>query len=517
MKQLIAQSNRARQLVLANAAYWAIPLFAIAGLIGLWHHAMWRDELNTWLIVRDSSSLAEILGYVNYQGHTPLWAMSVTVIQQVFDRPWAMQGFHWLVAMVSVGIFWRYGPFTNGQKVLFTFGFLPLYQYLLISRPYVLGMAALFAACALFSRRRRTYLPLAVALALLANSHAYGLFVTVAMTGVLMVEWLLSAEQRSKHRQLAPGWNRWVSLLVVVLGVAIAVYILAPPMDSANHGGVSAWVFTFDLRRLLRSLCRVFAGYLLIVPTHERWLDASLGAIASVGLIGATAFYLRRFPYACLFYLSATGIVLVFTYTRFIGLGPRHYGQFYLILIAALWLASHYGAGHTKPVENTAQRSSPIRGGYGVLVMLILWVQCLAGIGRYAYNYFLPFSASRAASDYILEQGWNDEFIVGSRDAQMAPIAGYLDRSIYYPERQKIGSFTLFTEDRKEDVTYGDIFSQIQQLLEQDPSLSRVLLILHRPLEIETDAPDVQGLTVTPDQSFTHSQEEEYHLFWVER
>ncbi|MEO1744225.1 MAG: hypothetical protein AAFR99_20760, partial [Cyanobacteria bacterium J06629_9] len=81
MKQLIAQSNRARQLVLANAAYWAIPLFAIAGLIGLWHHAMWRDELNTWLIVRDSSSLAEILGYVNYQGHTPL----SRTISQVFN------------------------------------------------------------------------------------------------------------------------------------------------------------------------------------------------------------------------------------------------------------------------------------------------------------------------------------------------------------------------------------------------------------------------------------------------
>ncbi|MGK7887857.1 MAG: hypothetical protein AB4042_00885, partial [Leptolyngbyaceae cyanobacterium] len=146
-----------------------VPLFATLGLIGILHHDMWRDEMNTWLIVRDSGSLGEMLGYVNYQGHPALWALLVSLVQQVWDHPVIMQLLHWGLGVGAIALFWGYSQFPRWQKGLFTFGYIPFYEYFLISRPYVLGMLCLFLFCAVYPTRKRTYIWVAIALGLMAN------------------------------------------------------------------------------------------------------------------------------------------------------------------------------------------------------------------------------------------------------------------------------------------------------------------------------------------------------------
>ena len=69
----------------------------------------------------------------------------------------------------------------------------------------------------------------------------------------------------------------------------------------------------------------------------------------------------------------------------------------------------------------------------------------------YPRDLLIPFSASKATSSYIQASGWQDEFIVATRDANMAPISGYLNRQLYYPELKSMGSFTLFGGDREFD------------------------------------------------------------------
>ena len=38
----------------------ALCLFVLLGLIGILHHEMWRDELEIWLLARDSGSMREL-------------------------------------------------------------------------------------------------------------------------------------------------------------------------------------------------------------------------------------------------------------------------------------------------------------------------------------------------------------------------------------------------------------------------------------------------------------------------
>ena len=79
-----------------------LSLYAFLGMIGIFNHVMWRDEFNTWLIVRDSHSFPEMLSHVKYQGHTALWASCLTILRTVSESPIVMQVFHWAIAVLAV-------------------------------------------------------------------------------------------------------------------------------------------------------------------------------------------------------------------------------------------------------------------------------------------------------------------------------------------------------------------------------------------------------------------------------
>jgi hypothetical protein len=58
-----------------------------------------------------------------------------------------------------------------------------------------------------------------------------------------------------------------------------------------------------------------------------------------------------------------------------------------------------------------------------------------------------PFSQSRATAAYLREHRLADAFIIGEKDTPTAPIAAYLDRPIYFPRGDRMGSYIIY--DRK--------------------------------------------------------------------
>jgi hypothetical protein len=133
----------------------------------------------------------------------------------------------------------------------------------------------------------------------------------------------------------------------------------------------------------------------------------------------------------------------------------------------------------------------------------------IAGIVAFSRDLSIPYSASRETANYIKKHGLDQQFIVGSEDFTITPIAGYLNKKIYYPESQGLGSYVLFNYQRK-PVNDGEIFQQLKTMLKY-PSES-ILLILNHPLEI--DDPDLE---ITPIEKFTKGfiYNEKYYLYDV--
>ena len=489
---------------LYNSPWTAVTLVAVVGFMGALNHSMWRDEMNVWLIARDSPSFGALIENIHYdRAHPGLWHLLVAILEQLFDNPIAMQIFHWLLAVGSILLIWQCSPFTQTQKWLITFGHLPFYEHLLIARNYAVAMLLLFTICAVWPSRKRAYWPLAILLVLLANSNIYALIIAIALALTLGLELLFEAKLRRNWLDIG------FSGLLIILGCAISLYFIVPPSDVADKA-LGEYFLTLDLRQLLKTIGRIFAGYYTIVPNGKRYLDLVVCAALSLASCGLVLLHLARKPYAVAFYLFSNGAILGFTYIKFMAYLMRHVGNIYLVLIAALWLAHHYPPSSLMPrrlplIEPWITQS---RRWFKRMLIAVLITHLAGGLYGFTRDMLVPYSASRAAAAYMREANLQDAFIVASRDAQMAPLSGLLRRPFYYPERQMLGSYTLFFKGDRREVSQPEVLQQVSTLLSEQP---QILLILTKELEIP--AP---GLVIEPIQSFTQSwTNEEYYLYWV--
>ncbi len=491
----------------AHQLFWSWLIFLIIGLLGILSHAMWRDELNGWLIARDSESLGQFFYNIRYEGHPFIWYSCLSLLNKITDNPVIMQLFHWLLAVTSVTIFLRFSPFTKLQKILFIFGYLPLYEYQVISRNYVIGMLTLFLACWLWETRKKTYIGLSLILALMANTNAYCLLISFTFALTLGFEKLFSQPLHLKLFQKKR--DILGSIFIYLGGVAVSIITLLPPSDSTLQGGASQWFLQLDFYRFCQSLSRIWNSYILIlVPSDSKLFDGVLFAILSLLLLLFVATLLIRKPVALFFYLSGSFSLLLFTYLKFLG-SARHYGHLYLVLIVALWLASYYPKSSLISQKVKIPWHSFVNTYRKTFLLIILVSQVIAGLVAFSRDVSIPYSASREVAHFIQQQQLDKLFIVGSEDFTIAPISGYLNKKVYYPESQTVGSYVLFNHNRKE-VDDQQILQEIQSILRY-PNESLLLILNH---ELTTTNPQLE---IQPIQQFTKAfiYNEKYYLYQV--
>jgi hypothetical protein len=522
MSYLNQQSLKAKGFSLANIKHFEsflLLIFFILGLLGILNHAMWRDELNGWLIARDSPSLTDFWNNIRYEGHPILWYACLYLLNQITQNAIAMQLFHLLLATMGMALFIYFSPFSRLQKLLFTLGYLPIYEYLLISRNYAIGVLFLFAFCTFFKSREKSYFTLAIILALLANTNAYCLLITLALMITLIFEYIVTKYINLEVTLNASLQNALSSLLIVFLGIGLSVILLMPPGDSTLQGGADQWFLQWDFHRFNQALTRIWNSYILVlVPGDSKPPDVFLFALISLGILTFVTTIFLEYPIILCFYLIGTGGIILFTYLKFLG-SARHYGHLYLILITAFWLTRYYSSSNLltqfifkipeKFALSITRWLSWTKKYKVTFLMMILYAQLAAGIVSFSRDVFLPYSASRETAQYIKAKGWQNRFIVGSEDFAISPISGYLERKIYYPESQKEGSFVLFNQQRK-IVNDQEILDQLQTLIHQNPK--PLLLILNRKLDTSPS-----GLTIEPIKEFTHSfiGNETYYLYEI--
>ena len=371
-----------------------------------------------------------------------------------------------------------------------------------MARNYAVALFLLFAICAVWPTRRQAYWPLAGLVALLANSNVYALWMAIAITLTLALELLIEAKRPR------PWLDIVGSGLLIMVGCAVSLHFILPPSEVANSAlGESFFYFVLD--RLLSTLGLFFAGYYTVIPNRKRLLDVVLCTLGAIAAFVLVSLHLIKKPYALTFYLAANGLILGFTYAKFMPRFIRHFGNFYLVLFAALWLAQQFAEStaitrHWPLLERWSVQS---RRGFRLILTTILVVNLGSGLYWFGLDLAVPYSAGRAAAAYIRQADLQTAFMVGSRDAELAPLSGHLGRQIYYPERQDLGSYTLFFKGDRQPVEQAEVLRQVSDLL---PTHAEILLVLTDPLTVP--AP---GLAITPLAAFERSQNETYFLYGV--
>ena len=317
--------------------------FAIA-LLGMLSHEMWRDEHQAWLVARDANSLPQLLDNMNYEGNPALWHFFLYWITRVTHDPIYMQAFHLLVATSFIFIFNRYAPLSNLHKILFSFGYFPLYEYAVISRSYALGILLVFGICALYKNRTTKYILIGVLLALLANVTIYAVVIASCIAGILVLDYFLYQQKNGKAMmQLAIG------LVIFILGVAFSLYQIWPDKDNSFPAPYATSLF--DLSRWGEVSSKLFTTYLYIPKIEEHFWntaiyfkDTGLSAgwiLLSIIIFAAGILVFLRKPLILLLYLGTTiGLFSVFYYTAL--MHSRYCGYLLIALVVCYWLSEYY-------------------------------------------------------------------------------------------------------------------------------------------------------------------------------
>jgi hypothetical protein len=482
--------------------------------VGLWHHELWRDEWQAWLLARDSASVLEMLRQVRFEGHLPAWNLILYVLSRFTRDPLAMQAVHLAFAAASIYLLSRFAPLPWLQKVLLAFGYFLAYEYAVIARPYALGVLALFAFCALFPVRHRHPVAIFLSLVLLAITSIYGVILSMAAGGTLLVERVAGSGARRV------GWLRgrrvWLGVAAWLLGLAVAALALRPPggfSTAVSAGNLSPWsvavsVSTLNLAYLpLPAMSPELAWGTHFLPrAHTREaLGLSLALAMSLG--GAALLLFSRKPAALFLYVAGTGGLLAFHQWVFAGY-MRHHGQLFLVFVASLWISAL--PVHEWRLPPWPDRwSGPGRRVGAVFITGILLVHVAAAGLLYRADARNHFSAAPAVAAFIQGAGLGHLPVAASPIPAASSVAGYLDRPIHYLAFGGPGTFVPYGQypRRRDRNLSADLIRPFVERADSD-----VLLLLRRPFDDWGPGLDAEELARFPPGL---ERSEEYVIYRV--
>jgi hypothetical protein len=454
----------------ANDTYFnlaLIAMFTVLSIIGIRNHEIWLDEAHHWLLARDSTSIIDLYNNMRYEGHPMLWNLILFVFTRFSINAMGMQIINIIISICAVALFVFYAPFNKTQKSLFMLGNFILYEYTVISRNYSLLLLFLFLSIIFY--HRKNYIMLGVSLAILANTHLFGLIIG----GALITSWLFEVVVR-KTKTWKPAAA--ISLILFSFGALISLVQVIPPYDSLF---IQHMTKHNELERLARTSTVFVKGFIPIsdFTSYHFWntnllmtLSKPLCAVlSSLLLLYPIVFFKRDWPLLLYFYMS-TAIMLLFFYLSDLN-APRYYGIVYITFISVLWLSS----------EDSTETDKKLSGHRKIFFISILTIQLVAGVINYAIDLTRPFSESKNVFTSLNPYKEKSVFIAGGCGA--APIAAYLGEKMYYISNKDYGSYCRF--NREAEALSGDESFQKKEALKfAQRNTQPVYFITHKPLHL---------------------------------
>ena len=492
-------------------------VFIVIGLFAALNHSLWRDEMQGWLVAWQSDNLIDLWKNNAPSGHPVLWSLLIYFSKNITGTPLSMQLMHWLLGCVAILIFWRFSPFNLTTKTLFTFGYFPFWEYYVISRHYVISELILFFFCAIYHYRRKTYIPFALCIGLLANTQAMAWSLSFAIGVTLVFEWFFVPYQRTSYMK-----NKyWIYDLLTSLSISLSLQLFGAFSLFQVKDSVKLFASIIDFRHFLIVLGQVFGGYLLIIPDPNRLFDLSVCGVITLILITSTIIFIRFYRPALIFFSSGVIFLFLFNYFLYLGIGSRHYGYYFLLIISSVWLSLSNKNLNLSSLNNQSIFQKGNLFYFPRLLTFCLALHMVVGVHMVFNDFLLPYSSGKETAQYIKTKGWQDSPIFATRDVEVATVSGYLDREFYLPELKGFGSYAQWSNRVKLDRT--KTLEEVKVYLDKFPKVNKLLLLLSNRSSIKNLEPGeslyFDKFKVIADSKFENSfhDSERFYLYWVER
>lgn len=427
-----------------------MPVFSIYLLLcilGLYHHELWLDESQHFLIGRDSDSLSSLYYNMRYDGHPRLWNFLIYFVTHYITRSYTgMQILHLLIASTTAFIFLRKAPFSILVKILILSGYYFIFEYSVISRNYAPGILLLFTACILLREPRKNLLWIGVVLFLMCNTH---LFLAFAAIGIFLY---LVVEFGKRKEWLTPRFLLF-TLLFLAGFVLVVIQTRTPPEENMHLVYPKEWLSRNNLSFAAFCLIRGWLPVPQVRGPHfwnSFWLNEEhIGGVIQVILflllLVIPGIILKRNIKAVLFYYTSL-FFLLFFFVVTQQTAARYFGMSFIYFLAAAWLSADGSTDGTSDVFSVANMpgNRRVKQFFRIWLFGILIVQSAIGIFVFEQDLTRPFSQSENAVRYIKSLQPGGEKIVVDGYITGPMLCAYLGEKVFYLATGREGSYVTW-------------------------------------------------------------------------
>ncbi|KAA6439827.1 hypothetical protein FEM33_10265 [Dyadobacter flavalbus] len=392
---------------------------------GLYHHEMWRDEIQAWNLVHDSASIPDLFHNIRYEGHPVLWFLVLWPFSKFSHDPHIIQVVHFgMAAFVAFLVIYK-SPLRFYQQIAVLFSYFLFFEYGLISRNYLIGIALLLGIAVLWKSDRKNSWSIGILIFLLFQSNAFMALIAAAVLLMLMLELFQS---RILFR---PG--NIVSVIFAMAGGLLFLVTIVPPPDNSY---APIWNLHFWPGLAVTTIGKITAG-LLPVPEFKtafwgtRLIENSIvNAMIAVPVVAALLWSLRKNTSVFIFTFTSFGLMLLFLYLKPVGT-YRHYGHFSMALLFAYWI---YAYRSEQPRMTSFIFNS------------VFFAQLPIGLFAAFTDWKNPFSNAVHAADYIERNMPENVRIAGAFNYLSTPVAGYLQKEIRFLNDGRFSDYVIWRE-----------------------------------------------------------------------
>ncbi len=476
----------------------AFLVFVGLTLLGIFHHELWLDEMQRWLLVRDSASISELIFNKRYDGHPSLWYILLFGVKQVSHHPLAMQFFHSGIAILSAFLILWYAPFEKWIRILLVFSYFPFFEYNLLNANYALIFLGMLLFCVIYSKKQGPLWLLALLLGLMSNIHILGLVASFA----LFLYLILDNYQEKKAINLVA----FIAIYIALSSVAIAHSI--PPAEHQlriNFGDKisqpSNWLKSFmTVERSFFPFPNITQEAFWNTYLIHKLIPKPLRLLLVLSVLGACIFLLKKQKKVLVLFIL--GLLGNWCFTLFFPLnGTRYYGFFFLFFIVSYWLHKAFSAKKDTPFYTR------------LFLYSLLTTQVFSSIIFYIWDWQKPFSQAPQMAEYVIQNRPTNSIIAVDDYRVAVPMSGYLQEPVYYLAEDRMGSFCHWISTKRLD-TVDEVKAKLLDLQVQNPD-KNLLLISNKdnfPKQSNTGAFTIDFL-----QSYTGSlyPTHDYYLYEV--
>lgn len=400
----------------------------------------WRDEIQAWLIARDSSTYKLLIANISYEGKPPGWFSFLYVVAKL-DPSLSTFTITYLLLVLTSLVFLFSSRLPLAAKIATFLGFYFAYGYTSMAREYVLLLVLLSAW--LWNICRENPFGLRFNFLIFSLLSTVNLFGCITALSFYVSSFFLYLKGQASEKR------RW-QIVLLFIGAIWAILMIVISFPSENHLFRQNRPF-LGLETRPNFLFWKSVGFFaqisfpfneVYVVGHATLLPSFVGLIVVIYLISKVPMNQRLF-----IALTITGLFLfhIFAYSPFwwhrgIAVILITYGSLIIIRQDAM-------------VLKRKLRSVVIASFF-----LFQILGSLYGLGR-DFHSNQPYSNAKNAAKHIAALCEQEKVctLVSDNDMYSSAILGYLPgQSIFYVNRDEFGTFALWKSDDGSKTMYPD-------------------------------------------------------------